>query len=151
MALKNEFDTKSFRVVLVRALIGALLGAIPGTVYVFSTAKNQASSSFGMMLIQTGSMIGAMAFGLAALSGTIVATLKSRGTGPKSNRIKDYLNPETLPAIPPSLKPSNKDEPVSSMQSDPIEHPNTTPGRIDVKPSQVTIPVEPAGFEDFDR
>ncbi|HQR05985.1 MAG TPA: hypothetical protein PLN21_04135 [Gemmatales bacterium] len=114
--------------------------------------NNLAANPFGMMLIQTGSMIGALVMGLGAVAGSIVAALKSRGTGPKSNRIKEYLNPDTLPAIPPSPKTTRKE----------TEQPGVKPSKIDqqsvheqlsvgVKPVPTMMQPDEPMFEDFDR
>lgn len=152
MALKSEFDNKSNRIVLIRTLIGALIGAIPGTIYIFISGQNLSTHPFGMILMQSGSIVGALVLGLGSLAGTIVAALKNRGTGPKSNRLKEYLHPETLPVIPPSTKKESKDtertelkQPVLSASQE-VQH---VPE--EVKPAPVAVLPEQPQFEDFDR
>lgn len=152
VALKSEFDTKSYRIVLFRSVVGALIGSVPGIAYIFQDGNNLGSNPFGMMLLQTGSMIGALVMGLGAVAGTIVAALKNRGTGPKTNRIKEYLNPETLPAIPPSTRETRTD--TGSSQDKTIKksqpsHQDTTPSEARSVPI-TQLPDEPV-FEDYDR
>lgn len=152
MALKSEFDTKSYRIVLFRSLVGALIGSVPGIAYILNDGHNLAASSFGMILIQTGSLIGALAMGLAALSGTVVAALKSRGTGPKTNRIKEYLNPESFPAIPPSPKSAGKETEQAQDKLAGIEQQMVyAPPRVEMKAMPVVMQPEEPSFEDFDR
>jgi hypothetical protein len=152
VALKSEFDTKSYRIVLFRSVVGALIGSVPGIAYIFNDGNNLASNPFGMMLIQTGSLIGALVMGLAAQSGTIVAALKSRGTGPKTNRIKDYLNPDTLPAIPPSPKRTNNGkEQTEGKPSNIDQQPVHEQPRVEVKAAPIVMHPEEPTFEDFDR
>ena len=152
MALKSEFDNKSFRIVLIRTLIGALIGALPGTIYIFISGQNLSTHPFGMILMQSGSIVGALVLGLGSLAGTIVAALKNRGTGPKSNRLKEYLHPETLPVIPPSPKVESKD-----TERTEIKQPALTATQEaqhvpeEVKPAPVVPKPEQPQFEDFDR
>jgi len=152
VALKSEFDNKSYRIVLIRTLIGALIGAVPGTIYVFVSGQNLATRPFGMILMETGSIVGALVLGLSSLAGTIVAALKNRGTGPKSNRLKEYLHPETLPPIPPSTKVESKDteqteikQPALSTTQESQHVPEA------VKPAPVSVKPEQPSFEDFDQ
>jgi len=152
VALKSEFDTKSYRIVLFRSVVGALIGSVPGIAYIFSNGENLAANPFGMILIQTGSLIGALVMGLGAVAGTIVAALKSRGTGPKTNRIKEYLNPETLPAIPPSPKAASKGTEQAEVKPAAIDQqPVQGQPRVEVKSSPPVVPPEEPMFEDFDR
>ncbi len=152
MALKSEFDDKSYRIVLIRTLIGALIGATPGTIYLVSTGQTLATRPFGIILMETGSIVGALVLGLGSLAGTIVAALKHRGTGPKSNRLKEYLHPETLPPIPPSPKLENKD-----TEQTEIKQPALTSTQEaqhvpeEVKPAPAAVKPEQPQFEDFDR
>lgn len=149
MALKTEFDNKSYWIVIVRALTGAVIGAIPGVGYISATGETLATSRFGVALLLMGCIIGTLTLGLAAMTASIVAALKSRGTGPKSNRLKDYTHPDTFPAIPPVSKPaSNKsdlDSPTEVLPAGAV---------TDIKPevkSQVAASPSTPVFEDFDR
>jgi hypothetical protein len=152
VALKSEFDTKSYRIVLFRSVVGAIIGSVPGIAYIFNDGHNLATNPFGMILIQTGSLIGAWVMGLGAVAGTIVATLKSRGTGPKTNRIKEYLNPESFPAIPPLPKSANKEvEQVETRQSHVDQLPTQQQARVEVKAAPIMMQPEEPTFEDFDR
>ncbi len=148
MALKSEFDSKSYRIVLFRSVVGALIGSVPGIAYIFNDGNNLAGNPFGMMLIQTGSVIGALVMGLASVAGTIVAALKSRGTGPKTNRIKEYLNPETLPAIPPSPKQLKRETDEAGIQSSKNEQEQH---KAELKAVPMVMQNEDPMFEDFDR
>lgn len=152
MALKSEFDVKSFRIVLIRSLIGVVLGAIPGTIYIISTGQNRTANPLGLVLLQTGCIVGALAFGLASLAGTLIATMKNRGTGPKTNRIKEYLNPETLPAIPSSPKVENKTvdskENKVTLSTAAEDYLSAAP---EVKPITQTLEPPQPSFEDYDR
>ena len=152
MALKNEFDNSSYWIVLVRSLTGALLGAIPGVVYILNTEHNLATNPFGVALVQMGVVTGALSFGLAALASTIVAALKGRGTGHmKTSRLKEYLNPDTLPAIPPTSKPPSKGTEQTEVKQTALQ---ATPHVVDantvIAPPVAVQPDQPV-FEDFDR
>lgn len=155
MAIKTEFDSKSFSMVLVRSLTGALIGAVPGSVYIMATGRNLTSDAFGVGLVQAGMMTGAIACGLAALAATINATLKSRGSGPsgKAKRLNEYLNPDTLPAIPPSTKPAKEaikeDATEVTMSAVPVVAPLVIHA-APAKPAAVAQPEQPV-FEDFDH
>lgn len=152
VALKSEFDTKSYRIVVFRSVVGALIGSVPGIVYIFVDGHSLAANPFGMMLIQTGSMIGALVMGLGSASGTIVAAIKNRGTGPKTNRIKEYLHPETLPSIPPSSKSASKtSEQVEAKHPRHMEPPGSPPAQVEVQPAPIVMLSEQQTFEDFDR
>ena len=152
MALKSEFDDKSFRIVLTRTLIGALIGAVPGTIYIFGSGQTLSTHPFGMILLQTGSIVGALVLGLSSLAGAVVAALKNRGTGPKPNRLKEYLHPETLPPIPPSTKAESKDSELTEIKQPALTPPKVAkPATEEVKPAPVVVKPEPPPFEDFDR
>lgn len=155
MALKSEFDNKAYWIVLVRALTGAVIGSVPGLAYVLAGGQTVNTNSFGISLIQVGSCIGAVSMGLAATAATIVATLKSRGSGPqnskehKARKMQEYLAPEQLPVIPPSNKPESRESDKTEIKQIPIP---TAPEPV---PTQVKVPValqsEQSAFEDFDR
>lgn len=142
-------------IVLIRALAGAVLGSIPGVVYVFASGKTLNTSSFGVSLIQVGACLGAVAMGLAATAATIVATLKSRGSGPQNSKehrarkMQEYLSPEQLPVIPPPSKPDLKEADVTEIKQVAMK---ATP---EPEPVAVKVPValqsEQSAFEDFDR
>jgi hypothetical protein len=152
VALKNEFDDKSYRIVLIRTLIGALIGAVPGTIYIFISGQNLSTHPFGMILMQTGSIVGALVLGLGSLSGTIVAALKNRGSGPKSNRLKEYLHPETFPAIPPTPKVESKDTEQTEIKQPVLTTPQESQHALEeVKTAPVVVKPEQPQFEDFDR
>jgi hypothetical protein len=151
VALKNEFDKTSYWIVLVRCLTGALLGAIPGVIYLSYTDYHLSNNSFGAAIIQTGVLVGALSFGLAALAATIVAALKSRGTGHvKASRLKEYLNPDTLPAIPPASKPASKGPEQTEEKQVPLTLPPTIEKMQEVVKPVAVQPEQPV-FEDFDR
>lgn len=154
MALKSEFDNTSYWIVLTRSLTGAVLGAVPGALYVFNTQQNAVANPFGMSLIQTGSMIGALTLGLAALAGTTVAALKNRtGSGTmRKDKLKEYLHPNTLPVIPPVTKTTDKTTDQPDRQQPVIP---TIPVSVSNMPEVDAKPAEPSPqhppFENFDR
>ncbi len=155
MALKSEFDSKAYWIVLVRALTGAILGSIPGVVYVFVSGKTVNTNSFGVSLIQVGACIGTVSMGLAATAATIVATLKSRGTGAqnskehKARKMQEYLAPEQLPLIPPPNKPESQESDKTEIKQVPV------PPALVPEPAIVKVPValqsEQSAFEDYDH
>lgn len=155
MALKSEFDNKAYWIVLLRALVGAILGSIPGVVYVFASGKTLNTSSFGVGLIQVGACIGAVAMGLAATAATIVATLKSRGSGPqnskehKARKMQEYLAPEQLPVIPPPSKPELPEGDKTEIKQAPVQAAPAPEPAIVKAP--VVLQSEQSAFEDFDR
>jgi hypothetical protein len=155
VALKSEFDNKTYLIVLLRALVGAILGSIPGVIYVFASGKTLNTSSFGVSLIQVGACIGAVAMGLAATAATIVATLKSRGSGPqnskehKARKMLEYLAPEQLPVIPPPSKPELPEGDKTEIKQAPV-HAAPAPEPAMVK-APVVLQSEQSAFEDFDR
>jgi hypothetical protein len=155
VALKSEFDNKAYWIVLLRALIGAILGSVPGVIYVFASGKTFNTSSFGVSLIQVGACIGAVAMGLAATAATIVATLKSRGSGPqnskenKARKLQEYLAPEQLPVIPPPSKPELQEGDKTEIKQAPVKvAPEPEPVAVKVP---VALQSEQSAFEDFDR
>ncbi|MFT3878986.1 MAG: hypothetical protein QM703_04915 [Gemmatales bacterium] len=91
--------------------------------------------------------------GLGAVAGTIVAALKSRGTGPKTNRIKEYLNPETLPVIPPSPKTvSAGTEQTEIKQPKLVQQSASLPAQVEAAPPPpIMMTPEHQSFEDYDR
>lgn len=136
--------------VLVRCLTGAIVGSLPGIIYLFSTDAHIANNTFAVVLIQIGVTVGTLSFGLAALASTIVAAIKYRGTGHvKANRLKEYLNPDTLPAIPPVNKSVAKSQEPPAVKPMPPDTPVVEPRQQPMQPTAV-IP-EPAVFEDYDR
>lgn len=152
MALKTELDSKSYRIVLIQSLVGAVVGGLPGLIYVFAAGSKQID--FGVGLIQVGAMVGGLSCGLAAAAGTIVASIKQRGTHPntKAKRMQEYLNPETLPAIPPPAKPSPSDRasPVINEKTEILHRPVAEPiSKIDLSETLIQ-PAQPV-FEDFDH
>lgn len=160
MALKTEFDSKSFNIVLVRSLTGALVGALPGTIYIIVTGRNLVTDTFGVALTQMGVLAGAIILGLASAAATINATLKSRGTGPsgKANRLKEYLNPEVMPVIPPPARqPVAKDNPddfeLTEVNLPAVPVPPAKPVQKTPTATNAPVAVQPEQpvFEDFDR
>jgi len=153
VALKSDFDSKSFRIVLLRALVGALIGAIPGTIYILRTGQTLSANQFGVILIETGSTIGALVFGLAALAGVLVAATKYRGTtSSKSKRLSEYLNPDMLPVIPPSSKKADKaPQQTEVAQPTHVENQVTHTEKKSESLTPVAAAPERAEFEDFDR
>lgn len=155
MALKTDFDIKTYRTVMVQSLIGAIVGALPGVIYVFATGSSR--MEFGVGLIQVGALVGGLACGLAALAASVVAALKHRGTGPgtgKAKRLQEYLNPDTLPAIPPPTKPPTNDRanPIATEKTEIIHRPVAEPTASTRKPElpEPSDSEQPA-FEDFDH
>jgi hypothetical protein len=155
VALKSEFDSKTFMIVLVRALAGAILGSIPGLAYVFASGQTLNTSSFGVSLIQVGACLGTLAMGLAATAATIVATLKSRGSGPqnskehKARKLQEYLSPEQLPVIPPPSKPELPEGDKTDIKQAPVKL-APAPEPVMMK-APVVLQSEQSAFEDFDR
>lgn len=153
MALKSEFDHRSYWIVLFRTLTGAILGTLPGLIYVLSVGGKKIVEPFAWDLIQLGSIVGTLAFGFAALGATIVAAQKGRGSGPKPTRLKDYTHPHTLPAIPPASKPENlpgtRD---TEVKVTPVETPlGQERMHQPVNEIQPGAGAEQQSFEDFDR
>jgi hypothetical protein len=155
LALKTDFDSKTNRLVMVRALVGAIIGGLPGIIYVLSTGSTRLD--FGVGLIQVGAMVGGLACGMAAMAGCVVAAIKQRNSGPtstKAKRLQEYLNPDTLPVIPPPTKPVSNDRsaPIITEKTEIIHRPVEelpTPARKP-EPPEPTESEQPA-FEDFDH
>jgi hypothetical protein len=153
LALKTDFDSKIYRNVLIQSLIGAIVGGLPGVIYVFAT--NSSRMEFGVGLIQVGSLVGGIACGLAAMSASVVAAIKHRGSGPttsKAKRLQEYLNPDALPAIPPPTKPLTSDRaaPIGTDKTEIIQRSVDPPPAPKAEPTEPSDSVQPA-FEDFDQ
>jgi len=157
VALKTEFDSKSYYIVLVRAFTGAVLGSAPGIVYIFATGHNVNTSTFGVSLIQLGAGIGTIALGLAATAATIVATMKNRGAGQQSHKAKkfqEYMSPEQLPVIPPSMKPEVKEDKAVQAESKPVavsQEPARASMPAVMPQSAAALQSEQPSFQDFDQ
>ena len=142
---------------LVRSLSGAVLGSIPGILYILNTDQNLAANPFGVTLIQIGVITGAIAFGLAALSSTIVAAVKYRGSGTvKPSRMKEYMNPEIMPVIPPPSRQTSKPAEQTEVTQTPLTPLNSTSQPLtSTRPiAPITSPAtddQPHRYEDFDR
>lgn len=154
MPLKNEFDHKSYWMVLVRGLTGALLGSIPGVVYVVATQATLTNDVFGSQCILIGALIGSLIMGLAAHAGAMNAAIKSRGTGPgKPRTLKAYQQVETMPVIPPASKPEEPRREVVQEKPAPVQPavlPSVESPKPVVSPPVVTEP-KPVPFENFDH
>lgn len=154
MPLKHEFDQKNYWIVLVRGLTGALLGSVPGVIYILAAQATLASDVFGVQLILTGTLTGALILSLSAHAAVLSAAIKSRGTGPgKPRTLKDYQQVETLPVIPPASKPAETARKVPAEE--PAPTPDPTPVVTNepvVEKSQPAVEErKPVMFEDFDQ
>jgi hypothetical protein len=152
VALKSEFDSKTYVIVLVRALTGAVIGAVPGLIYFVMAGQTPAVSTFAVGLMQLGASVGAIALGLAAAAATIVSSIKNRGSGPqhgKAKRLQEYMTPEPLPVIPPPSKPDVPAEKTEVRQ--PVL--NSPPPALErtATPPPLMVASEQPGFQDYDR
>lgn len=154
MPLKNEFDQKSYWMVLVRGLTGALLGSVPGVVYVVAANATLASDVFGAQCILIGALTGALIMSLSAHAAVLNAAIKSRGTGPgKPRTLKDYQQVDALPVIPPASKPA--EPPQVTVQTKPVSTPPPAPPAVETPKVVESKPAveehRPVSFEDFDH
>lgn len=157
MALKTEFDKTSYYIVLVRAVTGAILGSIPGIVYIIATGHNVTASTFGISLIQLGASIGTISMGLASVAATIVATMKSRSIGQqahKTRKLQEYMSPEQLPVIPPPQKTDLKDDKAVQVEFKPVngEQAQVLANSAKEAPRvEAVLQSEQPSFQDFDK
>jgi hypothetical protein len=149
MPLKTDFDRRAYWSVVTHALGGVVLGVIPGALVVAGNDDRSASQALGSALLTMGGVVGAIVGGTAAAASSIVAAVRSRGTGPGKVRVKDYEQPELLPQIPPPRK--------ARTEPPPTPEPSPEPKAAAPTPSLSTAPTVPparaeaTGFEDYDH
>jgi hypothetical protein len=150
MPLKTDFDRRAYWSVITHALGGVVLGVIPGALVVAGNDDRSASQALGSALLTVGGIAGAVVGGTAAAASSVVAAIRSRGTGPGKVRVKDYEQPELLPQIPPPRKARAETPP-------PTPEPSPQPQAVAPAPSLAAAPTTPpvraeaTGFEDYDH
>jgi len=151
MPLKSDFDRVTFRRVLGHALAGAVLGLLPGAVMLGLRQVPAGGDEFALTLMELGCLAGGLIAGLAATAATIVAAIRSRGTGPgRADKPKNYQLPEPFPTAPGPTKRAEpaKEEPLAAPAPE-VSTPAAPP--LTVADAPPRTPPEPLAFEDFDR
>jgi hypothetical protein len=99
MPLKTDYDRSIANALIVRSIVGIILGTIPSVVYIlWNASKLQAGDPFLTALLQVGCISGVViAVGSGATS-FIVTAIRSRGVGPgKITYMKETIVPESIP------------------------------------------------------
>jgi hypothetical protein len=98
MPLKTDYDPSITSALIVRSIVGAILGTIPSVVYIlWNASKLQTGDPFLIALLQIGCIGGVViAIGSGATS-YIVAAIRSRGAGPgKISYMKESIVPGSI-------------------------------------------------------
>src|SRR5437764_351200 len=113
MALRMDFDRHTSTTLIVRGIVGAILGTIPSAIYIlWNATKLQSGDPFLIALLQIG-CIGGVVIGVGSgAAAFIVAAIRSRGTGPgKVSYMKEAVTSE--PMLSASVSPSMNGAPVN--------------------------------------
>jgi hypothetical protein len=98
MPLKTDYDPSITSALIMRGVVGAILGTIPSVVYIlWNASKLQAGDPFLIALLQIGCISGiVIAIGSGATA-FIVTAIRSRGTGPgKISYMKEAIVPGSI-------------------------------------------------------
>lgn len=148
MPLKSDFDRTTHRKVIAHALAGAILGLVPGAVVTAVRQTSGSSDELALTLMEMGCVTGVLVGGLAASAATIVAAIRSRGTGPgKTDKLKDYHRPEPFPTAP---GPTRRPEPTPAEQPEPPLPAPPSPPPPPAATPPAPLPTPPA-FVDYDQ
>ena len=98
MPLKTDFDGSIANALLVRGIVGAILGIIPSAIYIlWNASKLQSGDPFLIALLQIGCMSGVVIGVASGATSFIVTAIRSRGTGPgKISYMKESIVPGSI-------------------------------------------------------
>jgi hypothetical protein len=140
MPFRTEFDADTARSVVLRGLLGVVLGALPATAYIFWQSQSVNGDPLLPVLLQTGCLCGVIVGVGSGAAARLVAVIRSRGTGPgRVGRVSDREAVEALvPAGPVSVGQTPAGQ-VTAHRVRVSDHPSGRRGNEPNLPAQGTI------------